>query len=164
MSALIETKQDRFFDVITAILLIILCAIVLYPLILVVSSSFSDPVDVMANRVVLLPVHLNLSSYKMVLHHPEIGKSYFNTIVYTVVGVLINLIFTTLGAYPLSRRDFYGRGVFTAIFTFTMFFGGGMIPSYILVKELGLLDTIWALVLPKFHTHGTTGVRFHRRC
>jgi len=102
----------------------------------------------MANRVILLPKGFNINAYKMVFSHPEIGRSYINTIIYTVVGTFINLLFTTLGAYPLSRRDFYGRNIFTGIFVFTMFFSGGMIPSYLLVKDLKMLNTIWAIVLP----------------
>lgn len=148
LSAIKETRQDKILESIIIFILLIVCVIVLYPIILVVSSSFSDPVAVMANKVVLWPVNPTLGAYKMVFKHREIGGSYINTIVYTIVGTVINLTFTSLGAYPLSRKDFYGKSVFTGLFVFTMFFSGGMIPTYLLVKELKLLNTIWALVLP----------------
>lgn len=143
-----QSTNEKIFEAVIIILLCIVSAIMLYPLILVVSSSFSDPIAVMRNEVILWPVRPTLESYQMVFKNAEIWTGYRNTIIYTVTGTAINVFMTMLGAYPLSRRDFYGRDVFTGLFVFTMFFGGGMIPSYLLIKDLNLLDTMWALILP----------------
>lgn len=148
MAVIRQSTGEIIFEWMIILALIVICIIVLYPLILVISSSFSDPVVVMAGEVSLLPVKPTLSTYRMIFKNSEIWRSYMNTIIYTVVGTTINLIMTSLAAYPLSRRDFYGNGIFTGIFVFTMFFGGGMIPTYLLIKDLKLLDTMWALVIP----------------
>jgi len=89
-----------------------------------------------------------VEAYKKVFSHKDIMMGYKNTIIYTMIGTAINLIMTILAAYPLSRKDFYGRGWITAIFAFTMFFSGGLIPTYLVVKNLGMIDTIWALIIP----------------
>lgn len=143
-----ESLGDRLFEKTLILILLLICGLVLYPVILVVSSSFSDPVMVMANRVVLWPVKPTLVNYKYVFNYREIWRGYINTIIYTTVGTAINVFMTTLSAYPLSRKDFYGRNLFMWIFVFTMFFSGGMIPGYLLIKNLGLLNTMWALILP----------------
>ncbi|HEY8363235.1 MAG TPA: hypothetical protein VIK77_10180 [Tissierellaceae bacterium] len=142
-----ETLGDRIFYGVVIFILIITCIVILYPLIHVVSVSFSDPYAVMANKVGLLPEGFSLEGYRRVFANPDIWRSYKNTIMYTVVGTLINLILTIAGAYPLSRSDFYGRKIWTFYFTFTMFFGGGMIPTYLLVQKLGLIDTFWVMVI-----------------
>lgn len=143
-----ESVGDKAFEGTITFFLILCCAIILYPIIIVVSSSFSDPVAVMANKVKLLPYDFTLKVYKLVFNNSEIWRGYGNTIIYTVIGTFINVFMTAIGAYPLSRRDFDARNIFMAIFTFTMFFGGGMIPSYLLVKNLHLYNTIWALIIP----------------
>lgn len=143
-----ESLGDRLFEKTLILILLLICGLVLYPVILVVSSSFSDPVMVMANRVVLWPVKPTLVNYKYVFNYREIWRGYINTIIYATVGTAINVFMTTLSAYPLSRKDFYGRNLFMGIFVFTMFFSGGMIPGYLLIKNLGLLNTMWALILP----------------
>ncbi len=148
MSRIRSDKEDIVFEIITVFFLTIITIAVLYPIILVVSSSFSSPLAVISNQVKLLPVGFTLKMYQMVFKHPEIWGSYLNTVIYTVLGTTINILFTALGAYPLSRKDMFGRNIFTGLFVFTMFFGGGMIPSFLLIKNLGLYDKIWALVLP----------------
>lgn len=140
--------DEIVFEGIIIFILTITTLIVLYPIVLVVSSSFSDPLAVISNQVKLWPINPTLKMYKMVFNHPEIWGGYANTILYTVVGTAINVLFTALGAYPLSRKDLYGRNIVTALFVFTMFFGGGMIPSFLLIKQLQLYNTIWALLLP----------------
>jgi len=114
----------------------------------IVSASFSSAASVNAGKVWLLPVHPSLFNYRMVLQYPSVYIGYRNTIFYTFTGTLINVIFTLLCAYPLSRKDLFGRGFFTFLFTFTMIFSGGMIPSYILMRNLKLLNTVWSMVLP----------------
>lgn len=143
-----ERHGDRVFELIIYGFLIIVSIIVLYPLIFVVSSSFSEPIAVLTNKVFLWPVNPTLKVYQFVFRHPELWRSYLNTIIYTVVGTTLNVSLTGLGAYALSRRDLFGRNVITAVIVFTMFFSGGMIPVYMLVKNLGLLNSMWALLLP----------------
>jgi putative aldouronate transport system permease protein len=120
----------------------------LYPLIYVLSASFSNPERTVLGEVWLLPKEFNVESYLTVFQNEDVLIGYRNTIMYTVFGTAINILFTILIAYPLSRRDFYGKEVITGFIIFTMFFSGGMIPTYLLIKELGMLDTIWAVVLP----------------
>ena len=142
------TFDDRVYYIITDILLIILLVIIAYPLIFIVSASFSDPAAVAASRVVLWPVDPSLAGYRAVFSNPNIVRGYGNTIFYTVVGTLINVSMTLIAAYPLSRRELPWKGFFMFLFTFTMFFGGGLIPSYILIQSLHMLNTPWALLLP----------------
>lgn len=148
MSGTRITVGDRVFEAVISVILCIFAIIVLYPLIVIISGSFSSPFALLSGQVILWPVEPTLMLYKIVFQHPEIMRAYTNTIVYTVVGTAISIALTSLAAYPLSRRDFYGRGFFTTVLMITMFFSGGMIPSFLLVKNLQLLDTIWAIVLP----------------
>ncbi len=143
-----ESPGERLFNLVIILILTIICILVVYPLLYVISGSFSDPIALMRGEVQLFPVDFTLEMYRMVFRNPEIWPSYGNTIYYTVFGTLINLFFTICAAYPLSRPDMFGRNVFTAVFVFTMFFSGGMIPSYLLVRDLHMLNTVWALVLP----------------
>ena len=148
MNSIARTKADRIFDTINVVILSFVLVIILYPLIFVASASVSDPLSVLQGEVWLFPKKLNLESYKLVFSHSQIMTGYRNTLFYTLFGTFINLVMTTLGAYPLSRRDFRARPFFTFLFAFTMFFSGGLIPTYLVVKQLGLLDTIWSVLLP----------------
>lgn len=143
-----RTKADIIFDVVNIVILSLILIIIIYPLIFVISASFSDPVKVLQGAVWLLPKGLNVESYELVFSHDQIMIGYRNTIIYTLLGTSINLVMTILGAYPLSRRDFRARTFFTFLFVFTMFFSGGLIPMYLVMKQLGLINTIWAIVLP----------------
>ena len=118
------------------------------PLIYVVAASFSSPKALLSGRVFLLPVDFTLRGYKMLLQHQLLVTGFGNSLLYTVVGTVINLVMTVLAAYPLSRKDLAIRNPIMLLFTFTMLFNGGMIPTYILIKNLGMLDSIWALVVP----------------
>lgn len=130
----------------------ILCAVsvvcILIPMIYVVAASFSSPKALLSGRVYLWPVDFTLRGYKMLLGHQLLMSGFGNSILYTVVGTVVNLIMTVLAAYPLSRKDLAIRNPIMLLFTFTMLFNGGMIPTYILIKNLGLLDSMWALVIP----------------
>lgn len=143
-----ESMGSRIFQVSVYIIVGLVMIACLYPFYYIAIVSVSNGMDVMKGVVKLFPVGLNFESYKIVLKDPNIGRSYINTIVYTIVGTAGNIIFTTLCAYPLSRKKFYGRNAFTMMIVFTMFFGGGMIPSYLVVQNLHMINTIWALVLP----------------
>ena len=141
-------KSDVMYMTVVYIVVSLVVVIVAYPLIYVVSCSFSSPTALIAGRVVLLPVEFSLLGYQTVFKSQQVITGYINSILYTVTGTAINVVLTMAAAYPLSRKEFPARGIITLIFSFTMFFSGGMIPSYLLVKQLGLVDTIWALVLP----------------
>jgi multiple sugar transport system permease protein/putative aldouronate transport system permease protein len=113
-----------------------------------VSASFSDPAAVIGGKMWLWPVGFNADGYAAVFEHNKIMLGFGNSIFYAVAGTLINVVVTILAAYPMSRKDFAIRNVLMVLFVFTMLFSGGMIPTYLVVKELGLLDTRWALLLP----------------
>lgn len=148
MSTLIkETPGEKvFYGTIIAILSVI-CVIIIYPLLHVVSVSFSNPYAVMANEVGIIPKGFNIVGYERVFSNSDIWRSYTNTIAYTLVGTFINVALTAMAAYPLSRPDFYGRKLWTFYFTLTMFFGGGLIPTYILVQKLHLVNTFAIMVI-----------------
>ena len=140
--------EDKVLYMVVTIILCLFTLAVLYPLIYVVSSSFSSGAAVSTGRVLLWPVDFSLEGYKTVFAHRHIGSAYTNTIFYTVVGTIINLIVTVTCAYPLSRRDFPMRRGFSLLFLFTMFFGGGLIPTYILMSQIGFVNTRWAMLIP----------------
>ncbi|UOQ91890.1 carbohydrate ABC transporter permease [Halobacillus shinanisalinarum] len=148
MSAIKDTKQDRIFKTFNYAFLTVALLIVLYPVIYIVSASISDPNLVSQGKMWLFPKGITFEGYKRVFGNEQIWIGYRNTILYTVLGTAINLAVTLPAAYALARKDFAGRNVIMAMFVFTMFFSGGLIPTYLLVKGLGLVNTIWAMVLP----------------
>lgn len=139
---------DKIFTLVVYIFLSIILVIILYPLIYVVAASFSDPQAVISGRVVLWPVEPTLRGYKAVFQNHNILTGFMNSFIYLVVGVALNLVMTMLCAYPLSRKEFRARGFISLFFVFTMYFSGGMVPTYILVNNLGLLNTRWAMIIP----------------
>lgn len=143
-----STGNDRIFLFFVYAVLILLTLTVLYPLVYVVSASFSSPLALVNGEVYLWPVKSTLASYQAVLRENRLWVGYRNTILYTLLGVGINVTLTVLGAYPLSRKDLPGRNLIMALITFTMFFSGGMIPLYIIVRQLKMLNTVWSIVLP----------------
>lgn len=142
------SKGDRSFYFAVNILMGFVLAIVLYPLIYVVSSSFSSPQAVLNGRVFFLPVEPSIEGYKIVLQYPMVLGGYANSIIYTMIGTSINVALTMVTAYGLSRKNLPFRNFFMFLFTFTMYFGGGLIPSYLLMRDLHLIDTIFAIILP----------------
>lgn len=143
-----ESFGERMYTFLVYALLACFCLLILIPLLHIIAGSFSDPMALLRGEVSLLPKGFTLDMYAKVFKDSDIWNGYWNTIVYTVVGTCISVALTACGAYPLSRKDFFGRNVIMGLFAFTMFFTGGMIPTYLLVKQLGMLNTIWALVLP----------------
>ncbi len=141
------SRSDRITYGIVYTLMILLIFIILYPLIYVVSNSVSSGSAVSSGKVILWPVELSLQGYKMVFAYKQVWVGYYNTIIYTVVGTAINLVLTVMTAYPLSRPNFQGRKFYTTLFMITMFFSGGLIPNYILMSQLGLLNTRWSVLL-----------------
>lgn len=143
-----KLTQDKVVYFINYIMLTVLLVMVLYPLIYIISCSFSSGDALMSGKVKLFPVDPTLQSYQAVFKYQSIWTGYRNSIIYAVVGTVISMVLTLFAAYPLSRDDFRGKKIFTMIILFTMMFSGGLIPTYLLVKNLGLMDTIWAVVLP----------------
>lgn len=147
-SAVKESRSDKLFLLCNYIYLTVALVIVLYPLLYIISASISDPKYVASGEMWLLPKGITFEGYVRVFENTNIWIGYKNTIIYTVVGTIVNLIVTLPAAYALSRSDFVGRGFFMAMFMVTMFFGGGLVPSYLLVKDLGMVNSMWALILP----------------
>jgi multiple sugar transport system permease protein/putative aldouronate transport system permease protein len=142
------SKDDRIFYVIVDIFVILILIVLLWPLIFIVSSSFSSKEAVTAGRVFLWPVDLSLEGYQAIFKTGEVLIGYRNTILYTFFGTILNVFLTMIAAYPLSRKDLPYRKGLLFVFTFTMIFSGGMVPTYILVSKLGLLNTPLAMILP----------------
>ena len=139
---------DSVFLAIVYLLLLFSFLIILYPILYVISASFSDPNAVAGGEMILWPINPSLRAYEYILHYGDIWTGYANTIFYTVAGTLLNLLFTLPCAYMLSRRDVVGRGIIMTLFVITMYFGGGLIPTYLNLNELGMINTRWSLLLP----------------
>lgn len=140
--------EDRIYYALIYFFAIALLLAVLYPIIFIVSASFSSPFAISSGQVVFLPVDPGLQGYQAVFKDPRILTGYRNTIFYTVTGTLINVFMTLICAYPLARKKLPHRGPLTFFFTFTMLFSGGMIPSYLLLRDLHMLNTVWAMLIP----------------
>ncbi|MCI6005322.1 MAG: carbohydrate ABC transporter permease [Blautia sp.] len=143
-----SSTGDKVFIVLVYAFLSIILVIVLYPLIYVVSASFSDPQAVISGKVVLWPVDVTLRGYQAVFKNPKIITGFLNSFFYMFAGTAINLVMTMLCAYPLSRKEFTARNKVAAMFVFTMYFSGGLVPSYMVVSKLGLINTRWAMLIP----------------
>ncbi|WP_366292402.1 carbohydrate ABC transporter permease [Paenibacillus sp. AN1007] len=143
-----KSRSDRLFYVFVYLLTILAVVVTLYPFLYVVSISFSSVDAIDKQKVVLWPVGFTLSGYQMVLQYKELWVSFYNTIWYTVVGTLLNIVATCLAAFPLSRQQFFLRRKLNFFIAFTMYFSGGLIPVYMLITSLGLYNTRWVMVLP----------------
>lgn len=143
-----KITQDKAVYFINYVMLTIFLIIVLYPIIYIISCSFSSGDALMSGKVRLFPVEPTLQSYRAVFKYSSIWVGYKNSIIYAIVGTIISMGLTLFAAYPLSRSDFRGKRIFMVLILFTMMFSGGLIPNYLLVKNLHLLDTMWAVVLP----------------
>lgn len=143
-----ESKTDKLFMVFVYLFLSAALIAVLYPLIYIISASISDPQLVNSGKMYLLPKGITFEGYQTILENTGIWRGYLNTIYYTVLGTSINLLVTLPCAYALSRVDFYGRKLFMNFMLVTMFLSGGLIPSYLLIKNLGMFNTVWAMVIP----------------
>lgn len=143
-----ETVQYKIFKVINVLILLLVIYVTLFPFLNVVAQSFSGQAEINAGKVNLIPKGFNLTTYQTILHDKTFWTSYRNTIVYTVLGTVIAMVMTTTFAYVLSKKRLMGRKFFTSMAIFTMFFNGGLIPNYILIKNLGWTNTIWAIVIP----------------
>lgn len=143
-----KSKGDKIYDAINYTFLTILLLIVLYPLYFILIASISDPQLVSVGKVLLIPKKITMLGYQKIFEDGKIWLGYWNTIVYTVLGTIVNVAMTISSGYALSRKTLKGRNFLMGIFTFTMFFGGGLIPTYLLVKQLGLMNSMWAMIIP----------------
>lgn len=144
-----ESFGDAVFLTVVYIVLGITLLLVLYPLIYVVSASLSSPLAVSSGRVWLFPVDFSLRGYEVALSNPSVVTGYLNSLFYTLFGTIISVVSTVLVAYPLSRPGLFGRNVIMILITFTLIFSGGLIPTYLVVKDLGMINTRWALLIPQ---------------
>ncbi|MCY3797590.1 MAG: carbohydrate ABC transporter permease [Chloroflexi bacterium] len=143
-----ESYVDRIFLLGNTTFLVIVTIIVLLPLIYIVAASFSSAEAVIAGKVTLWPVDFSLLGYETIFEHKKVWTGFANSIFYTFFGTIFNVVMTIIAAYPLSRQDLVGRRFITFAFIFTMLFSGGLIPTYMVVRDLGLLNTRWAMILP----------------
>lgn len=143
-----QSRKDNAFNICIYIIVIVLTLLVLYPVIYVISASFSNSEAVAQGKVWLLPVDFSIEAYKAVFRHKDLWIGYRNTIFYTVAGTVINVVLTMICAYPMARKDLVGRKALSMFFTFTMLFSGGMIPNYLLVKSLGMTNKVWSMLIP----------------
>lgn len=142
------STEDRIFGIVTYALATIFMLICAYPLVYVLSASISNPELIVSGKIILFPREIHLRAYEAVFKSEDILLGYRNSIFYAVVGTFINIVMTTLGAFILSRPDLRGRTTITFLISFTMFFSGGMIPTYITIKNLQMINTVWAMLLP----------------
>lgn len=142
------SKGDRLFNIINYTIMALICIAIVYPIYHVVIASVTDPVIVNSGKPLFYPEKLYLEGYKTTLNYKPLWNSYKNTVVYTVVGTLVSLFATIPAGYALSRSDLPGRRGLIFVFTFTMFFSGGIIPLYLTIRAVGIYNSIWAMVLP----------------
>lgn len=143
-----STRADKVFDTFNYIFMTLLLIVVIYPLWFIIIASFSDPNAVNGGRVWLWPTDIMLDGYQRIFSMPKIWMGYWNTIQYTIVGTFISVAITVAGGYSLSKKYLPGVGILMGLMTFTMFFNGGLIPTYLVVRRLNIIDTLWAMVLP----------------
>ncbi|MDF2958684.1 MAG: sugar transporter permease [Paenibacillus sp.] len=148
MNSLHRKLGDKVFDIWNTVFFCVVLAIILYPLYFMLVASFSDPVAVNNGQTYFLPQGISLEGYLLVFQNENILTGYKNSIIYTIIGTVVKVSLTISAAYVLSRKDVPGKNLFTFLFVFTMFFHGGLIPTYLLVKQLNLVNTMWALILP----------------
>lgn len=143
-----RSREDVIYDAIIFVILTVILLIVAYPLYFIIISSISDPKAVAGGKVIFRPIGFTLQGYAEVFKDDRIMRSFFNSLVYTTCGTLLNLAVTLPTAYALSRTKFFAKKFVTTFYMITMFIGGGMIPTYLVVQKTGLLDSMWALIIP----------------
>jgi putative aldouronate transport system permease protein len=143
-----RSKEDLIFDIANVVMLTLAFILVVYPLYFIVIASISNPDKIYAGQVTIFPADITFDGYARIFKSDMIWRGYLNSIVYAVLTTIISLSLILTSAYTLSRKDFIGRKIFMLFFIFTMFFSGGLVPTYLVIKQLGMLNTIWAVVLP----------------
>ncbi len=142
------SAEDKIFDVVNFVFLTLIVIVVLYPVLYIIAASFSDPQAVISGEVYIFPVRPTLRGYEAVFRNKKILTGFANSFFYLIVGTILNLVMTMLCAYPLSRKEFKARNFLSLFFVFTMYFSGGLVPSYMLVNSLHLTNTRWAMIIP----------------
>ncbi|MGP5077620.1 carbohydrate ABC transporter permease [Brachybacterium alimentarium] len=143
-----DSTSYKVFTVVNTTALLLMCAMMLYPFVMLLAQSFSSAGAINAGKVSIFPVDFNLDTYKAVADNGAFWRSYGNTVVYTVIGTTIAMVLTTTYAFVLSKKHLRGRGLLIGIAVFTMFFNGGIVPNYVLISSLGMKNTMWAVILP----------------
>lgn len=143
-----ETKADKVFDKINCLIAILILLIVAYPIWIVIISSISDPYALLAGKVKILPVGFTLDGYSAIFRHKQVWTGMYNSVLYTVFGTLVNMFMTIIAAYPLSRKDFTLNAPLSLLFAFTMWFSGGLIPTYLLIKGMGFFNSRLVMIIP----------------
>lgn len=142
------SREDRAFNIVLGIAMVLICFLMIYPLYFIVIASFTDPYIVNSGKFLLWPEKPYLAGYERIFEYTPLWKGYRNSLIYTALTVGCSMVTTIPSAYALSRKDLVGRNVVMMMFTFTMFFSGGIIPTYLLIRSLGLLNSIWSVILP----------------
>ena len=143
-----KSREDNIFDFFLYLIAGIIVVIMLYPMYFIIIASISDPTAVSNGELFLIPTGINFKAYKELAGYAKLWIGYRNTILYTIAGTIVVLVVNIPTAYALSRRKLYGKKIFTFFYLIPMFFSGGLIPTYITVKDLALLDTFWVMVVP----------------
>lgn len=143
-----KSKEDKIFDFIIYALAAFLIIVTLYPMYFIVIASISNPTDVSSGNIIFWPKGINLRGYEQLLNYKQLWVGYKNTIIYAALGTCMNLIVNISASYALSRKDLVGKKLFTFFYLVPMFFGGGLIPTYLIVKDFNLLDTRWVMIIP----------------
>ncbi len=143
-----SSVADKIFDVFNITFMILICLSIVYPLYYVLVASFTEPNIVNSGKLLLYPEQLFTGGYEKIFKFPTIWTGYLNTIYYTLTGTILSLVTTIPAAYALSRKDLFLRKQLMFLFTFTMFFNGGIIPLYLLIQQMKIYDTVWAIILP----------------
>ena len=143
-----RSYSDKIFDIVNLLFMLLLIFVFTWPLWFVVIASFSNPDAVLMGKVLLLPKEITWGGYKRLLEYKEIWLGYANSIFYTAAGTMLNMIMSICLAYPMSEKSFTARKILMPFFMFTMYFGGGLIPQYLLLKDMGVINTRWAILLP----------------
>lgn len=141
-------EKIGLFDIIVTLIMASILVVILYPMLNIIAISFSSSAHVVQRSVTIFPKGFTLDAYKEIFSSPKIPRAYLNTLIYTGLGTMINIMMTLLTAYPLSKSHLVGRKGFMSMIMLTMFFSGGMIPTYIVVRTLGMINTVWSLLLP----------------
>ncbi len=142
------TKGEKIFNVFNILFLGFIALICVYPFMYTLTMSFSSATAAARDGLHIFPTEFVLTSYEMVFNNPDIITGYFNSVVRTVLGTVLSVLACSLAAYPLARKEMSHRSMFTFLVVFTMLFGGSMVPNYLLIRNLGMIDTVWALILP----------------
>ncbi len=147
-----RTRGERIFNIFNVTVLGVVALMALYPFVYTISMSLSSAAEAMRSGLHLYPRDISLTSFEMVLANPDIVSGFANSVLRTVAGTALTLFFTCMTAYPLARRELPHRGLLLFLILFTMIFSGGIVPNYLLIKNLGLIDSLWALILPHMLT------------